>query len=176
MPPKKKKVTNKDGNPMAWHLSLTRDMLYTDVVEGRINTSPPVKDAHKARPEYMLYIEVKFEEYLQTMLDHVANKMSRAERDSKAVTQFLKINPPKATNHRGEPRWEGSAAEAMLKVDIDKGNYKKGKPIQLWATRPEYRVYLLKTFRDHIHQEVRARKFQAYVKNKSDQKWKESNL
>lgn len=173
MPPKKK-VIDKRGNVVDWNLSLARDLLILDVKEGRITGSTTLKDAHNARPEYMHYQEAAFKGYLETIIGQMGNKESRAERDDSAVKQFRQLHPKPATNHRGEPRWEGSAAEAKLKAVVDKGEHKQKdvKPRHLRDTDEDFQAFQPKTFRNHIYQEVKSRKFQNYVKDKAEQKRK----
>jgi hypothetical protein len=72
--------------------------------------------------------------------------------------------------NRGEPRWEGSAAEARLKKDMDEGIHLKLLPSEMRKNTPEYQDYLPKTFSSHIDQETRARKFQAYLRDKNQKK------
>ena len=45
-------------------------------------------------------------------------------------------------HHPGEPRWEGSEAEKLLKQDIDEKKHMDMTPKQLRASRPrEYKRY-----------------------------------
>jgi hypothetical protein len=60
-------------------------------------------------------------------------------------------------NNKPYPRWGGTVAEDLLKIDIDEGKHETMKPRELQATRPEYSLYPLKVFRDHVQQERRAR-------------------
>ena len=155
---------------MRWDLSLTRDWLYEDVVEGKITRSTSDIDAYKMRPEYQLYDEGKFSEYLEKILETVEEKISRAARDDLAVKQFLRVCPPPKTNHRGEPRWEGSKAEAKLKQQMENGDHKVKKPSQLYAESPHYKPFHKKTVRNHIYQAERAAKFTNYVTDKAEAK------
>jgi hypothetical protein len=64
-------------------------------------------------------------------------------------------------------------AEAQLKKDMDKGIHLKMKPAQMRASNTEYQKYPAKVFSDHIHQEVRARKFQTFLHDKNEEKKKQ---
>jgi len=84
----------------------------------------------------------------------------------------LDFFPKSTTDSNGKLRWEGSAAEAMLKADIDEGKHGQMKPAGLKKTRKEYNVegLDLEMFRGHIHQEVKKRKFIAHLKAKEEKK------
>lgn len=170
--PKLKQIYKKDGKtPVQWNLSLTRDMLEIDIQDKKIGPSTALKDAHKSRPEYLLYDEDKFEEYLESMLKLFKTKESNAARDDAAVKQFRKIHPKPTTNARGdEPRWEGSKAEDCLKTDMENLKHTKMKPQKLRETNKEYEKFGKKTFRNHIYQATRAEKFTNYVTDKSEKK------
>jgi hypothetical protein len=82
--------------------------------------------------------------------------------DSAALAHDRRIHPKAANNHRGEPRWEGSDAERLLRQDMDEGKHKTMKPQLLYNMRNEYyENYPLKIFREHIYQEEKRRKFLA---------------
>lgn len=66
--------------------------------------------------------------------------------------------------------WPDSAAEKWLGKDIDDGKHTQMKPRELYQSRVEYQDYMLTIFRGHIHQEVKKRKFIAFLKNKQAKK------
>ena len=98
----------------------------------------------------------------------VIDRNERAARDANALAHDLPLFPRPTHNHRKEPRWQGSKAQSSLHVDIDAGLHRTMEPRDLYKTRPEYQQFLLKTFRDHIYQEVRTRKLGAFVKKQRD--------
>jgi hypothetical protein len=65
-------------------------------------------------------------------------------------------------NNKPYPRWGGTIAEDLLRFDIDVGKHETMKPREIQATRPEYSLYPLKVFRDHVQQERRARCERSY--------------
>jgi hypothetical protein len=83
---------------------------------------------------------------------HVSASKHCASSDSAALAHDRHIYPKKTHNHRGEPRWEGSEAERLLKLDIDKGKNKSLKPIDIHHSRNEYKMYSLTVFWKHIDQ------------------------
>ena len=90
-------------------------------------------------------------------------KQRRADLDQKCFDNYRQHHPEKETNHRGEPRWEGSLAQAQLKKDVEEKYQVGKKPKELWEdngeNRESYRDYPLQVFRDHIYQEIRLRKW-----------------
>jgi hypothetical protein len=86
------------------------------------------------------------------------------------VRRFLldrRIHPKNALNHRGEPRWEGSEAVRLLRLDMDEGKHHTMRPRDLYQTRPQYyENYPLTVFRGHIDQEERRRKYFVFLKKK----------
>jgi hypothetical protein len=68
------------------------------------------------------------------------------------------------------PRFGGSEAERLLKLDVSNGEHKKMKPKELKLTRPEYEPFPPCVFAKHIHQELRERRAKSYwlAKKKND--------
>lgn len=58
---------------------------------------------------------------------------------------------------RGYPRWDGSSAQRLLKLDVTAGAHMIMKPQVLQSTRDEYKPFPLKVFIDHIYQEKKSR-------------------
>ena len=166
---KVKKILDKHGKPVRWDQSLTREMLKHDIKEKTITRETSLEDAYNHRPEFQYYDEEKFEEHLEKLLSDAEDRDKRAARDDSAVKQFRKIHPPRAKNHWGEPRWEGSLAEKSLHKDMEKGRHKKFKPEKLRGKRDEYKQFGKTTFRNHIYQKTRADKFQNYLNDKSQE-------
>jgi hypothetical protein len=84
----------------------------------------------------------------------------RADKDEAAFLHDEALNL--RVNNKPYPRWGGTIAEDLLKIDIDAGKHETMKPRELQATRPEYSLYPLKEFRDHVQQERRGRCERSY--------------
>ena len=96
----------------------------------------------------------------------------RADGDA-ALFDIAKANHPVPKfNHRGEPQWNGSDAQTLLKQDMDDGKHHDMKPKDLWESRPEHMMFQLATFRDHIHQETKSRKCLHTLKFRAEEKRK----
>jgi len=110
------------------------------------------------RPEYADYPCESFAKWLCALrvrfdeLHHLANV------DSSALANDLSMGLRK--NSRPCPRWKGSDAETLLQQDLDDGLDLDMSPQDLLASRPECAPWVghPKVFRDHIHQELRARR------------------
>jgi hypothetical protein len=92
--------------------------------------------------------------------DDFNKKEKRADNDHEAFLAFNKNHPRPTHNYRGEPQWDGSDAQRLLKEDVVAGvhlNY--STPSELRLSRPEYQVYGVDVFRAHLHQEKRLRKY-----------------
>jgi len=181
---KKKAEAAATVKPKQWQHSKARKMLKKDIEDGAITldaydaqnnpNGTKDEDAFLTRPAFQPCGQEKFSEYLSSMRQSISDAKSRAGRDAEAVAQFRTMKPPPTHNHRGEPRWEGSKAEAMLKKDMDDGIHLKAKkPSHMRFVNPEYQKYNSKTFTSHVDQETRARKFKVYLDDKNKQKQKE---
>ena len=67
-------------------------------------------------------------------------------------------------NHKNELQWNGSAAQAWLKVDMENNGHINTKPEKLWELRDEYQEFYLSTFRDHLYQAKKTNKYLATLK------------
>jgi hypothetical protein len=85
-------------------------------------------------------------------------KKGRAAEEAALLAHHKQHFPALTHNHRGDPRWQGSEAERLLKVDVSEKKNKEMHPQVLRGTRNEYQDYSLEVFRKHIHQEVRDQK------------------
>jgi hypothetical protein len=88
-----------------------------------------------------------------------------------SVGTVAKMNhPTPSLNWHGEPQWHGSEAQRLLKELIVRDEHIGKQPKELWLKKKEFQIYSLKTFRDHIYQEKRLRKFNQYVEHLKKEK------
>ena len=87
--------------------------------------------------------------------------MEAAHSDSAVLAHDRLIFPTSSHNHHGELRWEGSAAQELLKVDMKEGgSYFELTKKKLYASRKEYyEQFSESTFINHVRQEERRIKF-----------------
>jgi hypothetical protein len=164
MPTTKKKTT--------WKGSKARDLLEKDLISGDIPLDVDVMDAKEVylqRPEFANFEYAQFRERLRYLRNQIKEKKDSATSASAALSRDRQIYPKASHNHRGEPRWEGSEMERLLRLDMDDGKDKSLKPIDLYQSRKEYSEnYTLSVFRKHIDQEQRRRKMLAYYATKNN--------
>ena len=112
--------------------------------------------------------DTTFTNRLRAVKTDFINKNNRAEKDLQSFNNYRRNHPVGTRNNRGEPRWQGSAAETQLKEDIKTGYHAGKKPMEMWEhpSRTCYKKFPLKVFRDHIYQEIRLVKWLAYYKTK----------
>jgi hypothetical protein len=119
---------------------------------------------------YQPYGLTRFRSNYNSLKVAIKKNKEKADSDSAALAHDRQLHPPPATHtstsHGCYPRWDGSAAQRLLKQDVDSGLAENLKPQLLHAYRPEYVVFPLEVFRDHIHQERRARTEKAYWLNR----------
>jgi len=97
----------------------------------------------------------------------------RADKDLEAFNIARQNHPAPEQNHCGEPQWNGSEAQRLLKKDIDNNLHQTYWPGHLHASKPAYQEFSLDTFRDHIYQEVQTRKYLYTLKFRAKEKEKE---
>lgn len=156
-----------------WTGSVSRRLLLQDLRKGDIpldptEMSPP--EVYFQRPEFADFEYTRFRARLNDLRKKVTAEKNRSTFDSVALARDRLNFPKKATNHRGEPRWEGSEAERLLKKDIEDGKHKNLKPKALYESQNEYMKYSLAAFRGHIYQEVQTRKFIAQRRARAGRK------
>jgi hypothetical protein len=147
-------------------------LLYHDLTNGVIplaSKDMPPKDAYQRRPEYCL---VKYE-WFRTRLRVLRNRI-RSQRDSaaselEALHHDRRLFPVLNEDVGGQVvQWRGSQASRLLKLDLDDEKDKSLSPMELYYTRKEYyENFSLEVFRKHKDQEIKRRKYVAYLQQKN---------
>lgn len=104
-----------------------------------------------------------FTRRLASVRDDYKKKLERCEKDQQAHIIAKQNHPTPTYNSRGEPQWNGSVAQKLLKELIAKGEHTGKKPEDIREKKREFKVYSKQVFRDHIYQEQRLLKFNNYV-------------
>jgi hypothetical protein len=123
MPPKKK--TKKDD---VWMHSMGKKMLTEDVRAGRIPESMHWKAVFRLREEFavgdtLAEAERLFYSHYRAVQSSVKYNNQRAATELSLLQQDRAVRPAPSTNIRGEPRWEGSGVQKLLKQDVASGNH-----------------------------------------------------
>jgi hypothetical protein len=152
--------TWKDGCP-------GKNQLLEDLISGAIPLDKDAmkpNEAYKLRPIFSEYGGYKnFPSRLRSARNQVNQKKSRNAFDEEACIHDRKLYPvvTHTCNLQGLLRWGGSRADKLLRQDITDGRHHNMAPKDLYNLREEYQKFTLDRFREHIHQEVRRRKFLA---------------
>jgi hypothetical protein len=137
MPPKKKK------NPVNWLGSQGRAFLLKDIADGTITDGMKWRTVFGTRPEFEVGDTREealrlFKGRLAAARKKIAEKKTRADREYSFLQQDLLVQPAPTRTHRGEPRWNDSAAQEFLKDDVKKGKIFTMTRTEFYNSRPEY--------------------------------------
>jgi len=169
----RKKDTNK------WRHSEAKKLLYADIIAGIIPVDEKEMDAaavyqhYSTDPNFLLsdfHDKKLFPGRLKRLREKIQGKDSRMERDAKALAGDRMMFPKPTTDFRGTTRWADSEAKKLLLKDIDNNLHLTLTKKKLWKSKPECQEIDLDIFRGRVYQEIKARKFQAYVKHKRKEK------
>jgi hypothetical protein len=156
---------NSEGQK-SWKDSEAKKLLEKDLISGLIPlNSDDMKPGivYFQRPEFAEFEYGRFRDRLRDLRRQLIELKARASSDSAAYACDREIYPKTTHNNRGEPRWEGSEAERLLRMDMDHDAHKNVTPKELYRSRQEfYNNYPLTVFRKHIDQEERRRKYFEY--------------
>lgn len=160
LPPKKR---NK------WRYSEAKRLLRDGIISGEITADMDAKDVYEMNDEYKKWPYKNFPANLSSLRTTVTCLYERMQSDCLAYGHDLALlkklranDPPPATP------WHRSEAKYVLTQDVNHGKHKVMKPAELYQTRTEYQEFDLKTFRNHIYQEVdsRAKRTNRFIKKK----------
>jgi hypothetical protein len=155
----------KKKTEMSWKDSDAKRLLVQDLMSGEIPLDPNEMEpatVYLQRPEFADFRYERFRDRLRFLRAQIHASKHHASSDSAKLAHDRQIYPKKSNNHRGEPRWEGSDAEQLLKRDMDEGKNTSVTPLEFYQSRNEYKNYPLTVFRKHIDQEERRRKYVAH--------------
>jgi hypothetical protein len=146
-----------------WQDSIGKKYLINDLRSGLVPiTGGDVKAIYAMRTEFggndpnQLRL---FPSRLKSARKQVQDRLHRAASGAASLQHDRQIYPKHTFNHLNKLRWQGSTAENLLKIDIQRGKHKEMKPIELYQSQEEYQKFPLDVFRGHIHQEVQRIKF-----------------
>jgi hypothetical protein len=153
-----------------WKESLAKEMLTKDILDGTV--TPDMKPQQVLAMRKVLYepYAKNFAANYRTLQRSIEKLYTRRDEDNAGVVHDRLLHPPTSSDIRGYPRWDGHAAQQYLKQDVAAGKHKEMLPKELRQTRPEYMLFPLKVFSDHVHQEKNSRHQKSYWINKGKKK------
>jgi len=160
MAPRKKK------HPINWTATCRgKQLLLRDLREGLYPEDMPFEEVFYQRPEFdvgVSHSEAKrlFENRLKAARKLVTQNNTRSASELVLMQQDRAAHPPPARYPSGEPRWDGSAAQALLKEDVKNKVHESMSREAFYTSRTEYYLdFSLQTISNHVDQEVRSSKF-----------------
>ena len=165
MPPKKKKKTP------AWIASNGRKILFSDITSGKISEKMKYEQVFHMRPEFAVGDTPEealrlFETRLASAREIICGKKQQAATELAMFQQDRLAHPFPATNYRGEPQWEGSAAQKVLKDDVTNMKHETMSCTAFYNVRPEYKTFPKTVIDGKVQQEERLLKFMKQMRNK----------
>lgn len=177
----KAKPTTNNVEDLVWNEDHpARLLLYDGIVLGDIPLDRKgmepraVFDMYKHMAEFkgMVYDD-NFTRRLRDLKAIVRRDKTRASADLEALKIAMANHPVPEFNHRGEPQWNGSKAQAKLAELIDNGEYPEKKPEDIWKGHDGiFQPFGLDTFRWKIHQYIRTQKYLKTLKRHAANKLK----
>ena len=172
-------LENEGQKAIEWGKSAAKQFLKKCFKEGTIPTD--YQDAKQVWKDHCegttafkrMQYDSAFVRRLGTVRDDYLKKLERCKANLQAFEIAKRNHPTPELNSRGEPQWNGSPAQRLLKELVKNNGHVNVKPAELWESREEYQVYSLTTFRDHIYQEERLLKFRNYTASLKKRKFDE---
>jgi len=162
-------VSSTEGATVLQDGSSTRDskgrkLLRDDICNGLITENLPVHTVCRRRPEFAHEANKTearrlFEGRLEAAFACVKKKREHAAAELTLCEEDWLVCPKEATMFSGEPRWEGSAAQHLLKQDVAEGKHSTMTRTQFCLSRDEHKEFFKAAVDGHVHQEVHTEKF-----------------
>jgi hypothetical protein len=160
-------LTMPEVKAVPWQHSEAKSVLTSDIFEGTlVKPEMTAQQVLATRAELYAPYKKNFATNLRNLRRSLKALQGRADEDQAAVVHDLERFPRSMVNPRGHPRFDGSAAQRLLKQDVDNGEDVGVKPMAFRNTRPEYEQFPLKVFRDHLSHERQRRVESSYWLNK----------
>ena len=168
------------ASPVPWKDSEAKKVLSNDIATGFVTDGMAAKEVYndKRQDRFLLYAPYDYKNFVTNLRN--LRKLLRTQEVLAVECQAnlereLILYPPSSMDPRGYPRWDRTNAPACLKRDVDAmlAGRLHATASQLHASNPEYSVFPLKVFIDHINQEKKSRRQSAYwinFKNEQEEK------
>ena len=156
-----------------WRNCRTKEIILEDLLSGLIPAEPDLANS-AWRHYYSKLEEVKKEkvikkQFVKRFTDHcaqVTTKKEKSQKDFKAFLKYRDKNKQVFHKENGKPLFYLHPAYELLKQDIMEGKHEIMTAGVLRSTRTAYQDFDNKEFAQRVYQEVRRRKFIAFVNEK----------
>lgn len=155
-----------EAKAVPWQHSEAKKVLTSDILDGSASSDMSWRQVFAMREDLYTPYKKNFATNLRNLRKSLKSLQERADEDRAAVVHDLALFPRSSVNPRGEPRFDGSEAQRLLKQDVANEDEGEGlKPMAFWLSRDEYQVFRLVVFRDHLYQERNQRLRKSYWLN-----------
>jgi hypothetical protein len=144
-----------------WCNCRAKKQLIKDLESGHIPLSQAemsAEVAHQLRPLYQEVPLIKFKCNFEAICTAIRNEKGKASRDEEGLARQRQQYPVQPFDQSGKRRWDGSAAQTLLRQDMQQKLHEQTTPKYLHESRPEYKLFDLDRFRDQIYAEERRQK------------------
>ena len=138
---------------MKWISSKAKEVLRDDIVKGRV--TPNMKPVEVYEMHEGIYHDFKYDNF-KINLKNLRVALQKKKEDAQSDEVRLRNTLKKKQNddiQPSYPTWNHSEAQKLLCTDINSGRAQVMKPAELWSSRPEFKVYPVSVFRDHLYKE-----------------------
>jgi hypothetical protein len=139
-----------------WRNCRAKKQLVKDLERGKIPVLTTAMSAAEAHGLRALYQEVEFSKFkrnFEALRKSIRDQKARSTQDSEGLARDRQLHPVQPVE-QGRTRWDGSAAQARLRSDMEENLHVTMKPKDLWLSRTDYcESFDLQTFRNHIYKE-----------------------
>jgi len=155
----------------SWSKSDGKALLLADIRAKRVTHAMDWDAVFQTRPKFCVGVTPVealrlFQGRLTRAFKAVAVKDERVAHELALMQQDHIAHPRPALDHHGNPQWEGSQLQKLLKKDIAEGKHLTMSTTQLYNFRPEYQSMHKPLFLGKIEQEVKLVKFKKQYRNR----------
>lgn len=167
---------------IGWRYCNAKAIIIEDLVKGIIPLSDEECTAKEAWDGWFSHLaefieeKVVYSQFEPRFKDHrkqITSKKLRSMHEMDAFRHHRSLHPQQTRDHQGRPIFDVHPAKPLLQEDVHMKRHLEMSPMVLKATRREYGDFDLKTFRQHIYQEVRRQKFIYFLNVKRAEKQKQ---
>jgi hypothetical protein len=108
----------------------------------------------------------QFEARLKDHRKQGLEEYALAQEEEEYLRHDQKLYPRATHNHRGEPKFDMTAAKELLRADVKNREHEGKTARQLQLTREEYKQFHRKIFQNRVLQEIRRSKYIHYLQLK----------
>jgi ribosomal protein S17 len=154
-----------------WAKSDEKKQLRKDILDGVVTDNMMPKTVYNMHEgAYHVFSYENFRTNLKNLRVAVQKSKNDSAKDKVAFENVLRTWQPPDVVSPPYPDWHNSVAKNLLLQDIQSGDIANMKTKNVWQMRPEYMVYPLPCFRDHLNKEKTKPTIRAYWEHQKELK------